>query len=78
MNNSIIFEEQYLNGKRHGKGKEYNNDGDLKFEGEYSYGKKWNGKEYDSRDGTIYRIENGKGFLKEYNNEGHWYLKDNI
>ena len=33
-----------MNGKRNGKGKEYNNNGELEFEGEYLNGKRWNGK----------------------------------
>ena len=40
----LIFECEYLNWKKHGKGKEYNYDGQLKFEGEYLNDKKWNGK----------------------------------
>ena len=38
-----------MNGKRNGKGKEYDLNGRLIFEGEYLNGKKWNGKakEYD-------------------------------
>ena len=31
----LIFEGNYLNGERNGKGKEYNNKGKLIFEGEY-------------------------------------------
>ena len=34
----LIFEGEYLNGKRNGKGKEYEDDGVLKFEGEYLNG----------------------------------------
>ena len=46
--NRVCFEGEYLNGKRHGKGKEYNDDGKLKFEGEYSNGKRnGKGKEYN-------------------------------
>jgi len=42
-----IYEGGYLNGKRHGKGKEYDYLGELKFEGEYLNGKrKGKGKEY--------------------------------
>ena len=33
-----------MNGKRNGKGIEYQSDGGLKFEGEYLDGKIWNGK----------------------------------
>ena len=43
-NGIIIFEGEYLNGKRwKGKGKEYKN-GIMIFEGEYLNGKRWNGK----------------------------------
>ena len=40
----LIFEGQYLKGKKNGKCKEYYNNGKLKFEGEYLNGKKnkWN------------------------------------
>ena len=51
----MIFEGEYLNGKRIGKGKEYYNSGILKFEGEYLSGEQWN----------------GNGYVREYNNFGH-------
>ena len=35
---------EYSNGTRNGKGKEYYSNGELKFEGEYLNGKRWNGK----------------------------------
>ena len=38
-NNRLIFEGEYLNGKRNGKGKEYDNN-KIIFEGEYLNGKK--------------------------------------
>ena len=45
----MIFEGEYLNGKRKGKGKEYNYYGKLEFEGEYLNGERHGkGKEYDS------------------------------
>ena len=40
----MIFEGEYLNGKRNGKGKEYYHNCKLKFEGIFLNGKKWNGK----------------------------------
>ena len=43
----MIFEGEYLNGDRNGKGKEYYDNGKLKFEGEYLNGKIWNGKGYN-------------------------------
>ena len=42
----LLFEGEYLNGKRHGKGKEYYFDGKLSFEGEYLYDWKIKGKFY--------------------------------
>jgi len=43
-----MFEGEYLNGERNGKGKEYYYFGESKFEGEFSNGEKWNekGKKY--------------------------------
>ena len=44
----LIFEGEYLNGKREGKGKEFNKDNKLIFEGEYKNGKRnGKGKEYN-------------------------------
>ena len=46
-NDKLCFEGEFLNGKKHGKGKEYNEFYKyITFEGEYKYGKKWNGKGY--------------------------------
>ena len=51
-NDKLIFEGEYLNGKRNGKGKEYM-DTKLIFEGEYLNGKRnGKGKEYD-KDGKL-------------------------
>ena len=46
----IIFEGEYLNDKRHGKGKEYDMNKNIVFEGEYLNGNRFNGKikEYDA------------------------------
>ena len=44
--NELIFEGEYLNGERNGKGKEYD-DGKLIFEGEYKNNEKCLIKEYD-------------------------------
>ena len=43
-NGNLIFEGEYLNGKRNGIGKEYDYYGEIIFEGEYKEGKRWNGK----------------------------------
>ena len=39
---------------------------ELVFEGEYLKGKKWNGQGYFNSENYI--IKDGKGYLKEYNN----------
>ena len=71
--NNLIFEGKYLNGKRNGKGKEYNLNEKLIFEGEYLNGKKWKGKEkiYDYDRGVLiyeYELSNGikEGEYKKY------------
>ena len=71
---SLIFEGEYLNGKRNGKGKEYNHYGKLVFEGEYLNGKRWNGKLYDEdNDFLIYELKDGKGYVKEHLLKGRSY-----
>ena len=81
----LIFEGEYLNGKKNGIGKEYRNNGKLLFEGEYLNGQWKKGKEYgDEWIGYKIKYEgefkngvpNGKG--KEYDaasrlmNEGEY------
>ena len=51
-----LYEGEYLNGKRNGKGKEYYNNGKLEFEGEYLDDKRWNGKGYDIPNNLIYEL----------------------
>ena len=72
--NQLLFEGEYLNGKRDGKGKEYYKS-DLIFEGEYLNGEKsGKGKEYYCNNKLKFEGEylqgkrNGKG--KEYYYEG--------
>ena len=46
--NFLLYEGEYLNGERNGKGKEFYYDGKLKFEGEYLNGERnGKGKEYN-------------------------------
>ena len=40
------------------------------FEGEYLNDKKWEGKGYDLKNNIIYELKKGKGFVKEYYNNG--------
>ena len=67
---TLIFEGEYLNGKRNGKGKEYDYDGNLIFEGEYLNGKEWNGKGYNENNEIEYELNNGKGIMKSYYDNG--------
>ena len=73
FNDQIVFEGNCLNGKKNGKGKEYDesDDDNIIFEGNYLNGKKsGKGKEYDRYNNLIFNGEysngkrNGKG--KEY------------
>ena len=42
----------------------------LEYEGEYSFIRKLNGKGYDENHNIIYELKNGKGKVKEYNDNG--------
>ena len=61
------FECEYLNGKKNGKGKEYDYNGNIIFEGQYLNGNK-NGKckEYDNNGNIIFEGEykNGEKIMK--------------
>ena len=48
MEGNLIYEGEFFNGKRNGKGKEYNTDEKIIFEGDYLNGEKWNGKGMDN------------------------------
>ena len=64
-NGSLIFEGEYLNGKKwNGKGKEFEGK-ILIFEGEYLYGRRWNGRGIVSRNFEFEYI-NGKLIQKVY------------
>ena len=60
----LIFEGQYLYGRKI-EGKSYIN-GYLEFEGEYDSNKIWNGNGYDKYGNIIYKLNKGKGKVKEY------------
>ena len=63
---TLIYEGEYKNGEKNGKGKEYDKYGKLTYEGEYKDGKKHGkGKEYDHYGTLIYEGEYLKG--KEWN-----------
>jgi len=63
----------YINGKKCGLGKEYNEFEEIEFEGEYFDDKKWNGKgiEYNNNgeyefEGVYFEGKRWNGILKEY------------
>ena len=68
-NKFLIFEGEYLNGERNGKGKEYDIFGNLVFEGEYLNGER-NGK------GKEYNIFGILEFEGEYLNDKKWNGKE--
>ena len=63
----LKFEGEYKNGQRNGKGKEYDKNNNVIFEGEYLNGHKWNGKGCNEKGNIIYEINNGisNGDVKE-------------
>ena len=66
-NDFLLYEGEYLNGKRNGKGKEYDWKGDLIFDGIYLNDNEWIGTRYNRNGNIEYKITsnmNGKG--KEY------------
>jgi len=76
-NGKLIFEGEYLNKNRNGKGKEYNYRGKLIFEGEYLDGKRnGKGKEYYLNDKILFEGEYLKG--KRWNGKGYDASNNNI
>ena len=76
-NDNIIFEGEYLDGKRNGKGKEYYIFGNLLFEGEYLNGKRnGRGKEYYENGKLKFDGEYLNG--KEWNGKGYDMNKNNL
>ena len=55
---NVLFEGEFLNGKKDGIGKEYNHKGLLIFEGEYLDDYRWNGKEKEYNDDGTIKCEN--------------------
>ena len=67
--NLLVFKGEYLNGKRNGKGREYYDNNNLKYQGEYKEGKIWNGKGYDINGKLEFEVKNGNGKVKEYKSD---------
>ena len=58
FNDNLVYEGEYLNGERNGKGKEYNWSGKIIFEGEYLNNIKWLGIGYDNDGNISYKLDN--------------------
>ena len=78
-NDELLYEGEFINGKRNGKWKEYDGIGRLRYEGEYLNGKR-NGKGKEYTFGYIYEGEflddkrNGKGKIyNKYENNKLYY-----
>ena len=70
LNYNFIFKGEYKNGKRNGKGKEFYENGILKFEGEYLNGKRnGKGKEYHTSSYLLFDGEYLNG--KKWNGKGY-------
>ena len=65
----LEFEGEYLNGKRNGKRKEYDEEGKLIFEGEYSNGERGKGE------GKEYWLNQKLKFEGKYLNDKKWHGK---
>ena len=76
INDKLLFEGEYLNGKRNGKGKEYD-DGYLIFDGEYLNGNKLSGKLYDIEANILLELRDGKG-KEDYDNGTLKFERDYI
>ena len=61
-----MFEGEYLKGERNGKGKIYDYDGILIFEGQFLNNKYWKGNVYDKNDNIIYELNKENNIVKEY------------
>ena len=74
-NSNLIFQGLYSNGLKNGKGKEYticDKSIEIKFDGEYMYGTKWNGKLVLNN--KIYELKNGM-FITKFDDENN--IKEN-
>ena len=55
--NRLSYEGEYKESMKNGKGKEYNSDGKLIFEGDYKNDKKWNGFFFNEQ--NVYELKEG-------------------
>ena len=73
LNKEIIYEGEYNEGLKEGKGKEFNKNGNILFEGDFLNGYRYNGKEFDDDGKLLFEGKYKKGIpfngiKKEYIN----------
>ena len=69
----LLFEGEYINGEKNGRGKEYYENGLIKFDGIYFKGKKIEGEVYDKNGRvTLIIMKNGIGIELYYNNRNQF------
>ena len=68
FSHELIFEGNYLKGKKYGKGIEYYENGIKKTEGEYLNGKIIQGIVYDEKGNELFKIKNGN-IIELYDND---------
>ena len=69
LDDNLVFEGEYENDFKK-RGIEYYIIGTKKFEGNYKYGKRWNGILYDINMKHNYELKMGDGYIKEYYENG--------
>ena len=75
LDKTLILQCEYINGTKNGEGKEYYNDGKLKFDGLFKKGKKWEGKGFTEKGNEDYIITKGSGKVKEYHYNNNLMLE---
>ena len=82
FNGQLIYDGEYKNNERNGKGKEYNKKGDIRFEGEYCNGKRGKGiYYYENFELLLLNIKNFRGgcvYIDANYNDSIMNLKNRI
>ena len=73
--NTLIFEGNYLNGKRNGKGTEYFVGAGVLCEGDFVKGLQWDGKGYSYIGKLVFKVVKGKGHVKKLSVYGKVYFE---
>ena len=63
---TLLFECELKDNELNGQGRHYSYNGNIRFEGEYVKGKRWNGKGYNDKGELEYELKDGCGMVKQY------------